>query len=936
VLMDPPDDVNMPDLGAENDDELGDEIGDEIFADIGETLDNEDVVQKYIKEEVIAKQKTLDKGKGVMSLDKGDGVRKKRMSRPRGNGISIRENEDPSCGSNSDSESETHLENQMYMSDDSESGESLKSFDYLSEGEAEVIELRKRMTQFRSGGAEGEEEVKGGDNDQNDSFDNEGFVTPKRMFDMGISDTVKEHELDVNALMRRIKGKGCELKDPFTMVDKTEKYPIYDEATHWKLKKPKFGEKFVNVDQFKECLTYYALANGFSLWYATSSTDRVIAKCGHRKEVIKDPSKGKQRQYKKFPTRDPTKVDVCLSMEMLWENVKGVNSFKVISLKDEYTCVRNYNYGTLINYKWLGKHFGDKIRANPHIRLLDIADLVIKKYNCIVSPNQCRREKSYALSEGESSLQDHYGLLRSYAKEIVESNVGSTVKVSVAVNPVGRDGNNQIYPVAWAIVTVENKDNWSWFLFLLGDDLDLPTGCGLTLISDQHKGLIEAVKEVMPYAKHRQCTRHIYEGFRKQYSGVESRQLFWAASKASYPQLAFFCKGANCEAVENGFSECFNAVLVSVRHKPIITMLESMRVLVMERMHTMRLIMEKWTGEVCPKIQSILEHTKDQQRFWHVIPAGESKFEVRKGYDAFTVDEVANTCSCRMWQISGLPCVHDVACIFKLNKMVEPYVPECFKIEMFKQAYTQFMKPVEGITFWPDCSRLSRILGPLPKKMPGRPKKKRIRASHESQSTTKISRSGLEMTCHNCWQKGHNKKGCKNDPIPKTPKVKGKVGRPKKTIPTENTNLVDDEDLPRFVNNSINEFYNAASKNYVVFNDGVRINLGRNWNTNKRGGKSGGTCFVKMRGGKSSRGGLVPTKRLGRIGGWLGLDATISDPTEDRQPFQRSQVATNFNIIDTGTQQSQVDGVQARMKSNARTSHGTKKTLRVKLIRGKH
>ncbi|GJV47685.1 pentatricopeptide repeat-containing protein [Tanacetum coccineum] len=727
--MDPPDDVNMPDLGAENGDELGDEIGetvdnedvvqigteeefivaetgDEIVADIGATLDNKDVVQKYIEEEVIAKQKTLDKGKGVMK------------------------NEDPSCGSDSDSDSETDQENQMYMYGDSESEESLKS-----------------------GGAEGEEEVEGSDNDQNDSFDDEGFVTPKRMFDIGISDTVKEHEQDMNALMRRIKGNGCELKDPFTMIDKTEKYPIYDEATHWKLKKPKLGEKFVNVDQFKECLTYHALANGFNLWYETSSKDRIVAKCGHRKEVIKDPSKGKQIQYKKFPTRDPTKVDAHS-----------------------------------------------------------------------VCPWRCYRK----MLRGVNSFEDHYGLLRSYAKAIADSNVGSTIKVGVTVNPDEKtyfdrfyvclkglkegwkDGNNQIYHVAWAIVTVENKDNWSWFLSLLGDDLDLPTGCCLTLISDQHKGLIEAVKEVMPYAEHRQCARHIYEGFRKQYSRVEFRQLFWATSKASYPQLAFFREGANCKAIENGFSECFNAVL-------------------------------------------------------HVIRAGESKFEVRKGYDAFTVDEVANTCSCRMWQILSLPCVHAVACIFKLNKMVEPYVPECFKIEMFKQEYTQFLKPVEGITFWPDCSRLSRILGPLHKKMLGRPKKKKIRASHESQSNIKISRSGLEMTCHNCWQKGHNKKGCKNESIPKTPKVKWKVGRPKKTIPTKNTNVVDDEDLPRFVNNSINEFYKAPSNNYVVFNDGVRINLRRNWNTNKRGGKLGGTCFVKMRRGTSSRGGLVPTERLGRI-----------------------------------------------------------------------
>ncbi|GKE13654.1 pentatricopeptide repeat-containing protein, partial [Tanacetum coccineum] len=54
-----------------------------------------------------------------------------------------------------------------------------------------------------------------------------------------------------------------------------------------------------------------------------------------------------------------------------------------------------------------------------------------------------------------------------------------------------------------------NKDNWSWFLELLADDLEISNGFGLTLMSDQHKGLIEIVKEVMPLAEHRQCARHI-------------------------------------------------------------------------------------------------------------------------------------------------------------------------------------------------------------------------------------------------------------------------------------------------------------------------------------------------------------------------------------------------------------------------------------------
>lgn len=212
--------------------------------------------------------------------------------------------------------------------------------------------------------------------------------------------------------------------------------------------------------------------------------------------------------------------------------------------------------------------------------------------------------------------------------------------------------------MAWAVVNVENKDNWSWFLELLEEDLGKVKGQGLTLISDQHKGLIEAMKLVMPYVEHRQCARHIYEGFKKHYTGLEFRNLFWAASKASYPQLfnkimdnikkanpgahkflmdknpktwsiAFFEVDRGCEAVENGFSECFNSVIVGVRHKPLITMLEAIRVVVLERMQKMREVSGKWTPGVCPNIQKRLECLKDQQRFWHVIPTGGNVFEVR-------------------------------------------------------------------------------------------------------------------------------------------------------------------------------------------------------------------------------------------------------------------------------------------------------------------
>ncbi|KAL0405170.1 UNVERIFIED_CONTAM: hypothetical protein Slati_3830900 [Sesamum latifolium] len=79
---------------------------------------------------------------------------------------------------------------------------------------------------------------------------------------------------------------------------------------------------------------------------------------------------------------------------------------------------------------------------------------------------------------------------------------------------IGRDPNENIYPITFAFVEVEKFDSWLWFLRLLLRDIGSQEERGWTFISDRQKGLIDAVTELAPGAKHRFCLRHMYNNFK--------------------------------------------------------------------------------------------------------------------------------------------------------------------------------------------------------------------------------------------------------------------------------------------------------------------------------------------------------------------------------------------------------------------------------------
>lgn len=150
-------------------------------------------------------------------------------------------------------------------------------------------------------------------------------------------------------------------------------------------------------------------------------------------------------------------------------------------------------------------------------------------------------------------------------------------------------------------------------------------------------------------------------------------------------------------------------------------------------------------------------------------------FETRNLYEAMVVDLDAKKCSCRLWDISGIPCVHSIATIHFINKDPEDYVSEWFKKDLFKMAYEHHIKPLNGSNMWIPTP-FTKPTPPRERRMPGRPSIKRKRSESESQ-VTRVSKSGKTMTCRNCLEKGHNARTCKNekkDPPPKPVKPKGR------------------------------------------------------------------------------------------------------------------------------------------------------------------
>ena len=120
-----------------------------------------------------------------------------------------------------------------------------------------------------------------------------------------------------------------------------------------------------------------------------------------------------------------------------------------------------------------------------------------------------------------------------------------------------------------------------------------------------------------------------------------------------------FSTMVKCDMLLNNLSKSFNKYILEARDKPILTHIEIIRTKLMQRVAMKSTGVEKYLRPLCPKIQQKLDNIiVESSRCWPKHTGG-SKYQVTSGLAIqHVVDLQLHTCSCRKWDLTGIPCIN--------------------------------------------------------------------------------------------------------------------------------------------------------------------------------------------------------------------------------------------------------------------------------------
>ncbi|KAM3397122.1 hypothetical protein P3S68_000634 [Capsicum galapagoense] len=288
-------------------------------------------------------------------------------------------------------------------------------------------------------------------------------------------------------------------------------------------------------------------------------------------------------------------------------------------------------------------------------------------------------------------------------------------------------------------------------------------------------------------ADHKFCARHLYKNFKVKHPGPKLRQLFWTAVKAyneqdfwqvtnemkeinksAYNLLLYDCKESleswarhkfdehvKNDHVTNNMTESFNAFVVKVREKPILTMLEWIRTKIMTRFQQRYEKVVALDSRIPPKVRERINKNQKMGRKLLCFRGSDHLFEVHD-LKNYVVNLKEMSCQYKEWQISGVPCKHALCCITHIRDDPSRFVHPLLTKDFYVKTYSKKINPIPDESKWPTVHHpVVRPRQETEKKRGRKPKNRK----REGDEQPKNKRS-VHCTCRTCHQTGHNSRTC--------------------------------------------------------------------------------------------------------------------------------------------------------------------------------
>ncbi|KAH9670724.1 SWIM-type domain-containing protein [Citrus sinensis] len=257
------------------------------------------------------------------------------------------------------------------------------------------------------------------------------------------------------------------------------------------------------------------------------------------------------------------------------------------------------------------------------------------------------------------------------------------------------DGNNQLYPLAIGVMESENNNALEWFMMKLHGMID--DRPEFVIISYRCIAIRRVVLKVFHNATHGVCFYHVKA---KAYGHEEfKRQL---------ERLWMIHSGA-ADYLENNVGTCNWAM----------SQFEGRRKIVAESTNTR---LTTWANEIVTERRTIAERMI-------VRPVSPHRFQVVDGgIKEGLVDLQKKTCSCIVFQLDQLVCVHAIAACLTVRVDFINLCSDFYITESLAMAYAQPVEPIGNVADWEvqDEIQEMQVYPPVEAPPPGHRKDLRI------------------------------------------------------------------------------------------------------------------------------------------------------------------------------------------------------------------